>query len=193
MKPKIGIIGNGNVGTALKRGLEGVGYEVKGVGNDPKEVRMIAAWGEMLVLAIPFGAIDDALRVMGDAVQGKVLLDVTNALTPGFQLALGCTTSGGEELQKKAPKAKVVKAFNTVFAQNMSTGKVKGEKLTLFVAGDDEPAKKLVMSAGRDIGFDPVDAGPLMNARWMETLGYFNIQLGYTLKMGTDIGFKLVH
>ena len=193
MKPKIGIIGNGNVGTALRRGLEGGGYEVKSAGHDPKEVRTIAAWGEMLILAVPFAAINDALSVMGDAVQGKVLLDVTNALTPGFQLALGCTTSGGEELQKKAPKAKVVKAFNTVFAQNMSTGKVKGEKLTLFVAGDDEPAKKLVMSAGGDIGFDSVDAGPLMNARWMETLGYFNIQLGYTLKMGTDIGFKLVH
>jgi predicted dinucleotide-binding enzyme len=193
MKPKIGIIGNGNVGTALRRGLEGVGYEVKGAGSDPKEVLATAAWGEMLILAIPFGAIDDALRVMGDAVHGKVLLDVTNALTPDFQLAIGCTTSGGEELQKKASKAKVVKAFNTVFAQNMSTGKVKGEKLTLFVAGDDETAKKLVLSAGRDIGFDTVDAGPLTNARWMETLGYFNIQLGYTLKMGTDIGFKLVH
>jgi predicted dinucleotide-binding enzyme len=193
MKPKIGIIGSGNVGTALKRGLEGGGYEVKSAGRDPKDLRAIAAWGDVVILAIPYGALDDALRVMGDAVQGKVILDVTNALTPDFQLALGCTTSGAEELQKKAPKAKVVKAFNTVFAQNMSTGTVKGEKLTLFVAGDDGTAKKLVLSAGRDIGFDPVDAGPLTNARWMETLGYFNIQLGYTLKMGTDIGFKLVH
>ena len=193
MKPKIGIIGSGNVGTALRRGLEGAGYEVKSAGHDPKEAQATAAWGELLILAVPFGAIDDALRVMGDAVQGKVLLDVTNALTPDFQLALGCTTSGAEELQKKAPKAKVVKAFNTVFAQNMSTGKVKGEKLTLFVAGDDKAAKDLVLSAGRDIGFDAVDAGPLKNARWTETLGYFNIQLGYTLKLGTDIGFKLVH
>jgi len=193
MKPKVGIIGSGNVGSALRRGLEGAGYEVKSAGRDPKEVQATAAWGEMLILAVPFGAIDDALHVMGDAVQGKVLLDVTNALTPDFQLALGCTTSGAEELQKKASKSKVVKAFNTVFAQNMSTGKVKGEKLTLFVAGDDKAAKELVQSAGRDIGFDPVDAGPLMNARWMETLGYFNIQLGYMLKMGTEIGFRLVH
>ena len=193
MKPKIGIIGSGNVGTALKRGLEGAGYEVKSAGRDPKGVRATAAWGEMLILAIPFGAMDDALREMGDAVQGKVLIDVTNVLTPDYQLALGCTTSGAEELQKKAPTAKVVKAFNTVFAQSMSTGKVKGEKLSLFVAGDDGTAKNLVLSAGKDIGFDPVDAGPLMNARWLETLGYFNIQLGYTLKMGADIGFKLVH
>jgi len=193
MKPKIGIIGSGNVGTALKRGLEGAGYKVKSAGRDQNDVRTAAAWGEVLILAVPFGATEDALRVMGDAVQGKVLLDVTNALTPDFQLALGCTTSGAEELQKKAPKAKVVKAFNTVFAQNMSTGKVKGEKLTLFVAGDDKAAKDLVLSVGKDLGFDPVDAGPLRNARWMETLGYFNIQLGYMLKMGTEIGFKLVH
>jgi len=193
MKPKIGIIGDGNVGSAIRRGLEGAGYEVKSAGRDPKEVRTTAAWGELLILAVPFGAIDDALLVMGDAVQGKALLDVTNVLTPDYQLALGCTTSGAEELQKKAPKTKVVKAFNTVFAQNMSTGKVKGEKLTLFVAGDDRAAKDLVLSAGGAMGFDPVDAGPLKNARWMETLGYFNIQLGYTLKMGTDIGFKLVH
>jgi predicted dinucleotide-binding enzyme len=193
MKPKIGIIGSGNVGTALKRGLEGAGYNVKNAGHDPKDVLAVAAWGEVILLAVPFGAIDDSLRVMGDTVQGKVLLDVTNALTPDFQLALGCTTSGAEELQKKAPQAKVVKAFNTVFAQNMSSGKVKGEKLTLFVAGDDKAAKDLVLDAGKAIGFDPVDAGPLTNARWMETLGYFNIQLGYTLNMGTDIGFKLVH
>jgi len=193
MKPKIGIIGSGNVGSALKKGFGAAGYEVKNVGRDPKDVRTTATWGDIVILAIPYGAIDDALRVMGDAVQGKVLLDVTNALTPEFGLALGCTTSGAEELQKKAPKAKVVKAFNTVFAQNMSTGKVKDEKLSLFVAGDDAAAKELVLSAGKTIGYDPVDAGPLQNARWMETLGYFNIQLGYMLKMGTDIGFKLVH
>jgi predicted dinucleotide-binding enzyme len=166
---------------------------VQSAGRDPDGLLTTAAWGEILIFAVPFGAIDDVLRQVGDTVNGKILLDVTNALTPDYQLAIGCTTSGAEELQRKVPKAKVVKAFNTIFAQNMSTGKVKGEKLTLFVAGDDGTAKNLVLSAGGDIGFDPVDAGPLKNARWMETLGYFNIQLGYTLKMGTEIGFKLVH
>jgi predicted dinucleotide-binding enzyme len=193
MKPKITIIGSGNVGTALKKGFESVGYDVKNAGRDPKDIRAATAWGDIIVPAIPFGALDDAVRAMGDALQGKVLLDVTNVLTPEYELAIGCTTSGAEELQKKAPKAKVVKAFNTVFAQNMSTGRVKGEKLTLFVAADDKAAKDLVLAAGQSIGFDPVDAGPLKNARWMETLGYFNIQLGYMLKMGADIGFKLVH
>ena len=75
----------------------------------------------------------------------------------------------------------------------MSTGKVKGEQLTLLVAGDDDAAKKTVLAMGSDIGFDPVDAGPLMNARWLEALAYLNIQLGHVLKMGPEIGARLVH
>lgn len=193
MKTKIAIIGDGNVGSALNRGLERAGYEVQSVGNEPSRVREIASWGEHIILAIPFAAVDDVLRNLGDAVNGKTLIDATNALTLDFQLAIGFTTSGAEELQKKAPSAKVVKAFNTVFAEHLATGEVNGAKLTLFAAGDDQPAKELVLAMGRDIGFDDVDAGPLHNARWLETLGYLNIQLGYMLKMGTKIGFKLVH
>lgn len=193
MKSKIAIIGDGNVGSALRRGLERAGHEVKSVGKDPPRVRETAAWGEVIILAVPYPAIDEAIREMGDAVRGKPLIDATNALTPDFQLALGFTTSGAEELQKKAPSAKVVKAFNTVFAENMATGQVKGTALTLFVAGDDEEAKKQVLGLGRDIGFDPVDAGPLQNARLLEPLAILTIQLGYGLKMGTQTGFKLIH
>jgi predicted dinucleotide-binding enzyme len=193
MKPKIAIIGDGNVGGALRRGLERAGYEVKSVGKDPPRVRETAAWGQIIILSVPYPAVDEATREMGDALRGKPLIDATNVLTPDFQLALGFTTSGAEELQKKAPTARVVKAFNTVFAEHMATGQVKGMAITLFGAGDDAEAKKQVLDLGRDIGFDPVDAGPLKNARWLETLGYLNIQLGYTLKMGTQIGFKLVH
>ncbi|NKE72670.1 NADPH-dependent F420 reductase [Candidatus Manganitrophus noduliformans] len=192
MKPKIGIIGEGNVGGALRRGLERVKYEVRSVGNDPKGVRETASWGEAIILAVPFNAVEAVVREIREAVSGKVLLDVTNVLTPDYQLALGCTTSGAEELQKKVPGAKVIKAFNTAFAGQMDTGRIKNEPITLFVAGDDETAKATVTQMGREIGFDPVDAGPLQNARWLETLGYFHIQLGYTLKMGTQIEFKLI-
>jgi predicted dinucleotide-binding enzyme len=75
----------------------------------------------------------------------------------------------------------------------MATGQVKGTQLTLLVAADDQNAKEQVLTLGRDMGFDAVDAGPLKNARWLESLGYLNIQLGYALKMGSQIGFKLVH
>jgi 8-hydroxy-5-deazaflavin:NADPH oxidoreductase len=193
MKPKIGIIGNGHVGSALERGLRRAGYEVRAVGNEPDAVRDTAKAADVVIIAVPFGAIDDTLRELGGAIDGKIVVDVTNALTPDYQLALGYSTSGAEELQKKAPKARVAKAFNTVFAANMETGQVKGERLSAFVASDDDDAKKTVLGMARAIGFDAVDAGPLRNARLVEPLGYFNIQLGMKLGMGSDIGFELVH
>lgn len=193
MKSKIAIIGKGNVGSAIGQGLTRAGYEVRLIGKNPAGVKDIASWGEIVILAVPFTAVDDAVKEMGEAINNKTLVDVSNALTPDYQLALGFNTSAAEELQKKVLSAKVVKAFNTVFAQNMSDGHVNGTTLSLLVAGDDKKAKEQVLTLGSDIGFDSVDAGPLKNARWLETLGYLNIQLGYTLKMGTKIGFKLVH
>jgi len=166
---------------------------VRAVGNDANAVREIAKAVNVVMIAVPFGAVDDALRELGGAIDGKVVVDVTNALTPDYQLALGYSTSGAEELQKKAPKARVAKAFNTVFAANMDSGHVKGEQLSAFVASDDDDAKKTVLEMARAIGFDAVDAGPLRNARLLEPLGYFNIQLGMKLGMGSEIGFELVH
>lgn len=188
---KIGIIGAGNVGSALARGLERAGHEVRPVGNDEAAVREVAEWADDVILAVPFGAIDDAVREAGDGLDGKTLIDVTNALDGNMNLALGFTTSGAEELQRKVPKAKVVKAFNTVFAEHMDTGRLGDEPLTAFVAGDDHSAKQEALELARDIGFDAVDAGPLRNARLIEPLGYLNIQLGYGQKMGKDIGIDL--
>jgi predicted dinucleotide-binding enzyme len=190
---KIGIIGNGHVGSALERGLKKSGREVKAVGSDKAAIRETAKWADTVVLAVPFGAVDEVVRSAGDAMEGKTVVDVTNALDSKMNLAIGFNTSGAEELQKKLPKARVVKALNTVFAQHMDSGRLDNEPLTAFAAGDDAGAKADVLELERAIGFDAVDAGPLRNARLLEPLGYFNIQLGYGLKMGTDTGFKLVH
>jgi predicted dinucleotide-binding enzyme len=193
MATKIGIIGDGNVGSALARGLKRAGQEVRAVGNDKSAIRDTAGWAELVVLAVPFGALDDVIKTAGEQLAGKTVVDVTNALDANMNLALGFATSGGEEMQKKLPKARVVKAFNTTFAKHMEIGKVGDQRLTAFVASDDQPAKQNVMELARGIGFDPVDAGPLKNARLLEPLAYLNIQLGYVLGMGTQIGFKLLH
>jgi 8-hydroxy-5-deazaflavin:NADPH oxidoreductase len=190
---KIGIIGDGNVGSALQRGLTNSGHEARAVGNDPALVRETARDSEVVILAVPFGAIDDAVREVGGDVNGKIVIDVTNALNPDMTLAVGLTSSGAEELQKKVPGARVVKAFNTVFAQHMDSGKVKGEQLTVFAASDDAEAKSTVLELARGIGFDAVDAGPLRNARLLEPLALQNIILGYVLGMGSEMGFRLVH
>jgi predicted dinucleotide-binding enzyme len=191
MVQKIAIIGSGNVGGALNRGLARAGYEVR---NSRKEtVKETANWGEAVMIAVPYTAIDTVLHELADAIDGKVVVDVTNALTQDMRLALGFSTSGAEALQRKAPKARVVKAFNTVFAQHMDTGSVLGQQLTLFAASDDQQARSMALDFGRAIGFDAVDAGPLANARQLEALGYFNIQLGYVLGNGTNAGFKFIH
>jgi predicted dinucleotide-binding enzyme len=193
MAKKIGILGDGHVGSALARGAERAGYEVRAVGSDKKAQSDTASWADMVVLAVPFGAIDDVVRSLGAALDGKTVIDVTNALGPQMKLAVGFTTSGGEELQKKAPKARVAKAFNTVFAQHMDTGRVGDQRLTAFVAADDARAKADTLELARGIGFDAVDAGPLESARLLEPLALLNIRLGYMLGMGTGIGFELVH
>jgi hypothetical protein len=193
MAPKVGIIGDGNVGSALARGLRREGREVRAVGNDGDAIRQTAEWGEVILLAVPFDAIDDVIKYAGNALAGKAVVDVTNALDASMNLALGFETSGAEELQKKLPEVRVVKAFNTVFAQHMDSGRLGDRQLTAFVAADDATAKKAVLELARGIGFDAIDAGPLRNARLLEPLGFFNIQLGHVLGMGTQIGIKLLH
>jgi predicted dinucleotide-binding enzyme len=191
MQQKVAIVGAGNVGKALREGLERTGHEVRAAGRG--KVSETAAWADIIILAVPFAAIPDVTRELQTAADGKPVVDVTNALTHDMQLALGFSTSGAEELQKALPRARVVKAFNTVFAQHMSRGSVVGQQLSLFAAGDDAAARKAVLELGKAIGFDAIDAGPLKNARHLEPLGYFNIQLGYVLGNGPDIGFKLAH
>src|SRR5512138_1068063 len=144
MATKIGIIGNGNVGGALERGLKRAGHEVRSAGNDPAAVRELASWASVVMLAVPYGAIAAVVKTAGAAFDGKTVVDVTNALNSDMSLALGFATSGAEELQKQAPKAHVVKAFNTVFAQHMDSGRVGDHTLTALVAGDDAGAKRTV-------------------------------------------------
>lgn len=187
----ITILGRGNVGSALARGLARTYSQVEAVGRDHAAQRAAAAKAEVVILAVPFPALDDVLRHVGPALAGKIVVDATNALDANMNLALGYTTSGAEELQKKLPQARVVKAFNSVLAQHMERGRTGGTTLTAFIAGDDAGAKQTVTALASDLGFEVTDAGPLKNARLLEPLAYLNIQLAYVLGLGTGIGFKL--
>jgi predicted dinucleotide-binding enzyme len=84
-----------------------------------------------------------------------------------MELAIGFSTSAAEELQKRLPNARVFKAFNTVFAQNQSIGRLRSLQLSAFVAGDEPAAKRTVMRLATEIGFEPVDVGELIKARYL--------------------------
>src|SRR5262249_32994066 len=122
MSQKIGVLGSGKVGSALQAALSRAGYEVRAARRG--QILSTASWANVLILAVPFAAVEEVARELGTAADGKTLVDATNALTQDFQLAVGFTTSGAEELQRALPRVNVVKAFNTVFAQHMSTGKI---------------------------------------------------------------------
>ena len=115
-----------------------------------------------------------------------------NAVRSNYSLGIDCNTSSAEETQNKLPKAKIVKAFNTVFAANQNTGKIGNQQLTAFIAGDDKKAKQTVAQLTRDIGFDPIDCGPLKAARFLEAMGVMKISLAYQYGMGAKIGYKIV-
>jgi hypothetical protein len=201
---KIAIIGTGNVGQALAKAFSKGGNEVRFGSRQPQRVKApkgigvgtqkeAAQWADIAVLAVPYGARKEAVDLIGpETLKGKILLDVTNAIGPDMGYAAACTASSAEEVAGMAPGARVVKAFNTVFAQNMPLGNLHGEPLALFVAGDDENAKNAIMVLGKEIGFEPVDAGSLRNARYLEAMGIEMINMGYGLGMGPSIGFRLV-
>lgn len=189
---KIAIIGKGSVGTALCAGLSEK-HQTKFGHRDPADpVADAAKWGEVIILAVPHNNVGDAAEEIKSYADGKVVIDVTNAIGANMSLGINCTTSTAEELQKMLPKAHVVKALNTVFAANQSTGKIGDEHLTAFIAGDDVKAKDTVAQLTRDIGFDPVDVGPLKAARYLDAMGIMIINMAYTYGMGPKIGYKLV-
>ncbi|MCB1336007.1 MAG: F420-dependent NADP oxidoreductase [Maritimibacter sp.] len=181
----IAIIGNGNIGKGLAAVLAKTSHQVSllGKGDDLAPVGS----AEVVILATPYGAAAGLASVAD--FTGKVVIDVSNPVMADFSgLQLGHESSAAEEIAALLPGASVVKAFNTIFAQHYATGlQIDGQPLQTFVASDDASARDRVKALAAEIGFVPVDAGPLKNARYLEPLGFMNIQFGYVLGQGAGI------
>ncbi len=156
-------------------------------------VRAAAQFGDTVLLAVPWRGVESTVKAAGE-LSGKVLIDCTNPMTADYmQLVIGHDTSGAEEVAKQAPGARVVKAFNHIYAPIIHSSPQFGSHIaTVFFCGDDPAAKETVAGLIRDIGFEPVDAGPLQNARYVEPLAELCVQLAYALGMGTDQALKLI-
>ncbi len=190
---KVAIIGKGHAGKAIGSGLTRIGHEVRYGHREPGERPALAAeWGELVIFAIPYHQVSNVVANIGHLLDDKVVIDVTNRIGPNGEPVPCGSTSGAEELQKALPLAKVVKAFNTVFAANQSTGHIGDEQLAGFVAGDDPEAKGTVMSLMKDMGYAPVDCGPLRTAQYLEAMGLGIMQMAHGTGMGTSIGYCLV-
>ncbi|CAD5366969.1 NADPH-dependent F420 reductase [Rubrivivax sp. A210] len=201
---KVTVIGAGNMGSAFVKQLSRAGHQVSVTARDAAKAAQLAA-AHPGVRAVPVaGAADDADAVVlatgyADAaaalaavgkLQGKVVVDITNPLTPDYMgLTLGHSTSAAEEIAKAVPGAEVVKAFNTLFAQVLAEGADfgNGRKASVFVASDSERAKHTAGALAETLGYAVVDAGGLKNARYLEPLAGLNIYLGYGAGLGTAI------
>jgi 8-hydroxy-5-deazaflavin:NADPH oxidoreductase len=207
---KIGIIGAGNVGGTLGRAWARKGHEVVYGVRSPQDAKTqdvvratgptaragspaeAAAFGEVVLLATPWPATESAIKSMGD-LRGKVVIDATNPLKPDLSgLELGHTTSAAERVAGWAAGAKVVKAFNTVGANIMADPVIDGRPTVMFVCGDDAAAKKAVLGLAADVGFEPIDAGPLAQARLLEPWAMLWIWLAFRGDAGRDFGFARV-
>jgi hypothetical protein len=207
---RIGIIGAGSVGGTLGQGWAKKGHEVLfGVRDpaDPKVQKVLAdagkaasagsvaeagGFGEVLVLATPWEATEDALRQAGD-LDGKIVFDCTNPLKPGLAgVEVPAAGSAGQQVAAWAPGARVVKVFNTTGFNNMADPDYGGQGSSMFYCGNDKEAKAVAHRLAQDLGFDPVDAGPLSNAGLLESLAMLWIWLAYPGGQGRDIAFKLL-
>ena len=204
---KIAIIGAGNVGGALAKSSVRAGHSVTLSAKDPahaeakakdtgaRAVRSVVEatkGAEVVILAVPYAAVDAVLGELGDALAGKVVIDVTNRVKrPAISESID-GASAAEEIQRKAPKAKVAKAFNYAFASRQADPTVDGMALDGYVAADDADAKAKTLALVGSIGFRPIDAGPLAMARALEALGILNIALQMQNGWPWQSGWKLI-
>ena len=180
----ISIIGVGNMARALgTRALAG-GNAVEVIGRDAARAKELASAlggatagttgtalaGDIVILAVPYASAAAVVREYGDALDGKVIIDITNPFAPGLmRLDTPDGSSVAQEIAKVAPAgAHVVKAFNNLFANVLAAGRGEGHPVDVFIAGDDAAAKAAVSAFIESLGMRPLDTGPLPMARVLE-------------------------
>lgn len=207
---EIAIIGAGDVGGTLGRLWIKKGHQIMfGVRNlQSHNVRNLirstdsgvkvgtigeaASFADIIVLAIPWMAVEEAIKSAGD-LSGKILIDPTNPINADLTgLIIESSTSAAEEITKWAKDSKVVKAFNSIGAKTLNNLQFGLVRADAFICGDDFKSKTVVKKLATEIGFDTVDAGSLINARMLEYLALLWIQLAYSRQMGPNIAFKLL-
>lgn len=203
---QITVLGAGNVGEALGTGWVKAGHTVTFAVRNPADAKYDAhraagatvapiadavSTGDIIVLATPWDATQSIIESCG-SLAGKIVFDCTNPLGPGLKLLVGHTDSGGEMVARWAPQARVVKIFNTTGFANMADPKYGEYASVMFYAGDDAGAKKVAHQLAADLGFDPLDAGPLSNSRLLEPLACVWIDQAMIRGLGRNFAF-VVH
>jgi predicted dinucleotide-binding enzyme len=203
------IIGTGNMARAIGKRLTAGGHQVTVLGKETDAAEAVveelgtesAKAGrsgepiddEVVVLAVYYPDAKAAVEGYGDGLSGKVLVDITNPVNETYDdLVTPPDGSAAQELAAVSPGAKVVKAFNTTFANTLGEGRVGDQPLDVFIAGDDQDAKATVSKLVEDGGLRPVDAGSLKRARELEAAGLLHMSVQGALGSGFGSALKIV-
>lgn len=201
----IAIIGSGNIGEGLGRAWRKAGHDVVFGARDPSSAELVALCAEtgaraagvgdsvrdaeVVVFAMPAAALDDVVAKVGE-LAGKTVIDCTNAVERG-PAGLAIKTGHTERLQARLPRAHVVKSFNAQGAENLAAPRYGDTAASNFLCGDDAAARAKVAQLAADVGFEPVDLGPLANAPLLESL--MLLWMASSRAAGSrDIAFKLL-
>jgi len=181
----ITIFGKGNMAKVIAERFTKAGNMVSMYGS--KDV--VGVLGDIVVLAVPYGAVASILDAQGSKFEGKIVVDITNPVNFATMddLLVPSDSSATEIIAKTASKAKVIKAFNTNFASTLA-GDVP---TTVLLASDEVEAKAELTSALEGSGLVVVDAGSLKRARELEALGFLQITLAIREQIGWTGGFSL--
>lgn len=200
----ITVIGAGNIGAAVAGIAVNAGADVQVIDRDATKAGAVqgvtaatygdAITGDIVVLALPYGAYESVLTTYASQLAGKTVVDPSNPIDFGtFTIALPeGVKSAAQELAAKLPQSTIVKAFNTTFAATLATGVNDGEPTTVLVASDDEDAKKSVSGFIVAGGLRALDAGPLEHAANLEGMGALQINLAATNQTQWTTGFKIL-
>lgn len=183
------IIGTGNMGSAIGAVLADGGSSVTHIAHEQGGT----IDGDVVILAVPYHAVDDVIATYRDQLSGKVVVDITNPLN--FEtfdsLVVPVGSSAAAVIAGKLPDSRVLKAFNTNFAATLASKKAGDAQTTVLVAGDDAAGKEALISALELGGVAAIDAGSLARAHELEAIGFLQLTLAVGEKLPWTGGFTV--
>jgi NADPH-dependent F420 reductase len=204
----ITLIGSGNMARGIGSRAVAAGYDIQVLDRDPAKADSLARdlagagsgsladapTGDIVVLALPYTAVQEVLGQLGSQLDGRTVVDITNPVD--FETFAGLVvpqdSSAAQEIAKLLPNAQIVKAFNTTFATTLADGSVSDQPLDVLIAGDDQGAKDAVATFVEAAGMRPLDVGPLTQAHWLEGVGFLHMGLQVTKGWGWNTGVKII-
>jgi predicted dinucleotide-binding enzyme len=188
----VSIIGTGNMANAIGGVLADGGSDVAYITQEQTGTAPLT--GEIVILAVPYPAVESILAAYGDQFDGKIVVDITNPLN--FEtfdsLTVPAGSSAAAQIQAQLPNATVLKAFNTTFAATLGAKTVGELATTVLIAGDDTAAKQSLAAAVEAGGVSAIDAGALSRAHELEALGFLQLTLAVGEKISWTGGFAVV-